>query len=94
MILKDSKKQALEFDEFDTNSLDQLAKLAIIMDQYHPWAVLRASELIKWKDSGEYEKILNKDTSKSIFCTSCHKELELDNIYCGECGDEILSIID
>ena len=87
------KKQAREFHGFDTNSLDQLAKLAIIMEQYHPWAVLRASELLKWVDSGKYQEILDKDTSKSIFCFKCHSELQIDEVFCGHCGDRILSQI-
>ena len=39
--------QAKEFKGFDYDSLDKVAKVALIATQTHPWTVMRASEIIK-----------------------------------------------
>jgi hypothetical protein len=83
------KKQAREFKALDTDSVEQLAKLAIISERYHPWAVLRASELLKWVDSGKYQKILDKADSEVLLCFSCGSKLEVGEVFCGECGEKI-----
>ena len=83
------KKQAREFKGFDTSSLEQLAKLAIIMEQEHPWAILRASQLLEWYDNGEYQRILDIDISTVRFCFKCESELKVNEIFCGECGTKI-----
>ena len=87
--VKGFKKQAREFKGFDDKSLEQLAKLAIIMEQYHPWAVLRASELLEWYEIGEYQRILDMDISTTRFCINCESELTIDEIFCGDCGAKI-----
>ncbi len=84
-------EQAREFQSFDYDSLDKVAKAATIMWQDHPWTVLRASELLKWVDSGEYQKILDKDASTSLKCFSCGSELAVEETFCGECGLKIRS---
>ena len=67
-------KQANEFEKtFNTDSIDQLAKLAVIMEGYHPWAVLRASDLLKWVDSGKFQEILKKILLNQ-FCKDCSFE--------------------
>ncbi len=52
--------QAREFENYDYNTLDKLTKVMSIMWQSHPWTVMRASEILRWNDSGAYDKILNK----------------------------------
>ena len=52
--------QAKEFEGADYDTLDKIAKTVSIMWQNHPWTVLRASEMIKWIDAGDYQKILMK----------------------------------
>lgn len=79
-------KQAREFESFDYDSLDKIAKAATIMWQNHPWTVMRASELLKWIESGEYQKILDKDTAHSLACFKCGAELKENEKFCGECG--------
>jgi Zn-dependent protease with chaperone function len=60
-------KQAKEFESYDYDTLDQLAKVISTMSQSHPWTVMRAAELFKWVDSGEYEKALHRGDWRSDF---------------------------
>ena len=78
--------QAREFENYDYDSLDKIAKAASIMWQTHPWTVLRASELIKWYESGSYQKIVDKDASDILTCFNCGAELKGEEKFCGECG--------
>lgn len=57
--------QAKEFEDYDYDTLDKVAKYLSIMWQDHPWTVMRASELFKWVESGEYESIM-KDYGEKI----------------------------
>ena len=84
-------KQAREFEGFNYDNYDKVAKAATIMWQQHPWTVQRASELLKWIDSGAYQQILDKDASKSLKCFICGSELKIEETFCGECGGKIES---
>jgi Zn-dependent protease with chaperone function len=48
--------QGQEYDDADLR--DSVLKLLLIENRSHPFAVVRASELRKWVDSGEYTRIL------------------------------------
>ncbi len=46
--------QAREFDLSSASNLDRMTKLVSFMNYQQPWGVMRASELLKWVDSGDY----------------------------------------
>ncbi len=50
----------------------------------HPWNLLRAYELKKWVDSGEYQKIL--DTYKAKVCPDCGRKHSPYTNECDACG--------
>jgi Zn-dependent protease with chaperone function len=49
--------QGAEYDDADLR--DSVLKLLLIENRSHPFAVVRATELRKWVDSGEYTQILS-----------------------------------
>jgi Zn-dependent protease with chaperone function len=51
--------QGQEYDESDLR--DSVLKLLLIETATHPFAVVRASQLRRWVDSGEYTRILGGD---------------------------------
>lgn len=51
--------QAQEFDNMFTSMVDRGIKYLLLNAESHPWMVVRAAELMKWYESGEYEKIIN-----------------------------------
>ena len=53
--------QAREFKTLDYNTMNKLIKFISIMDQSHPWTVMRSSELLKWINDGEYSKFVPSD---------------------------------
>ena len=61
----------------------------------HPWSVMRASELINWLESGDYDEILNKERNfqekidRLNFCPNCGKNLNDNDKFCGGCGASI-----
>ena len=57
---EDFKKQAQEFEGFDEDNLDKVAKTLSVMLADHPWTVMRGHEMYKWIDSGDYDNILNR----------------------------------
>ena len=56
-------QQARDFKMLDYEGMNKVVKFLSIADETHPWTVMRASELLKWIDSGEYNKFV---TPKSI----------------------------
>lgn len=79
-------EQAREFEALLSGD-EQIMKNLSILDDTHPWTILRAAELIKWIDSGEYEKIIN--THKGKCCTTCNKQVPSNVEHCPYCqGDE------
>ena len=56
-------QQAKDFKQLDYDGLNKVIKLISIADSTHPWTVMRAAELLKWIEDGEYQKIIPDDTS-------------------------------
>ena len=59
-------RQAREFQELDYDMMNRIFRYASIMDQTHPWTVMRAAELIKWIDEGRYDRVANRKDIKVI----------------------------
>lgn len=57
-------QQAKEFDENCSGMMDSLIKYLSLAGVSMPWLVLRASELMKWYNSGEYDNIIKKNGLK------------------------------
>jgi len=88
---KDFEKQAKEFEGFDTNNLDKIAKYISVMFADHPWTVMRGYELYKWVEAGGYDGILNRYSSRILKNDNAHAITEavtksMNQKYCTECG--------
>ena len=97
------KTQAKEFESFDTDKLDKVAKYVSVMFQEHPWTVMRAQELYSWVDRGTYESIRdrtipqklnsnvnigsNRLAAGTVFCTACGQKFSENNKFCPACGN-------
>jgi hypothetical protein len=87
--------QAREFESFDSDKLDWIAKFLSGMGQSHPWTVMRAHEFLKWTDSGEYDRILSDpksavtSTQQAKFCTGCGAALIGQGVFCTNCGARV-----
>lgn len=51
-------QQAKDFESLDYENLNKFFRIVSIMDSTHPWTVMRAAELIKWVEEGEYNKFV------------------------------------
>ncbi len=93
MNTEDFIKQAENFKGFDHDSADKAFKYIMIMDQTHPWTVMRASEILKWVKAGKYQHIIDKHTgdieSLEITCLNCGFKLKGNETFCGNCGEKI-----
>jgi Zn-dependent protease with chaperone function len=58
-------QQAREFREFDQAMFSRLARIISEGGKDHPWTVIRASELAKWVDAGDYQTILDNPAGPS-----------------------------
>lgn len=79
-------KQAKEFDIDYSNLPDTILKFLDVWDNDHPWTIRRAAELIKWYDSGEYDRII-KSTEPKI-CPVCGKAIAKNVDVCPMCGNK------
>ena len=62
--IKSFIQQAVDFNRTYSGMMDNIIKYLSINAACMPWLVLRASELLSWYNSGEYQRIINK--SKQI----------------------------
>jgi hypothetical protein len=58
IVVEEFINQAHGFDHYNLDSLDQLSKILSFMENMRPWAVIRAAELLKWIDAGDYQATL------------------------------------
>ncbi len=77
-------EQAKEFEERYSGVTDQAIKAISIIDETHPWTVMRAAELIKWYESGEYQAILDK-----VKLHTCGNWIPVESGRCPFCGGEV-----
>lgn len=73
-------KQAQEFLLRYGDTANTIIKNISILDDTHPWTIMRAAELIKWYESGDYENILNGCRGK--MCPIHGGEVPLDTKRC------------
>ena len=77
-------KQAKEFMTKYGDTTDKIIRNISILDDTHPWTVMRAYELIKWVENGDYEKVLNSNAGK--ICPMCKKAVDSGLDVCPVCG--------
>lgn len=77
-------KQAEEFEKLYSGVADTAIRTISIISSSHPWTVFRAGELLKWIESGEYERIL-KDYEGGM-CKHCCTYVARDAKICPICG--------
>lgn len=84
-------QQAHDFEKEAENLLDSFMKAGIktisILESTHPWTVLRAAELLKWYESGEYQAILDNHAGNT--CPICHRSVPRDMDVCPFCGTKL-----
>lgn len=88
---KEFIEQAEEFKSFDLDYNDKQMKETLNFGQSHPWTVMRASELLNWVNSGEYEKLIEYHGKENVEdlqmrCIKCGHELNGNETFCGVCG--------
>lgn len=88
-------EQAKRFKSLDYENLNKIIKFFSIIDQTHPWVVMRAAELINWVSTGEYQDILDRKTKNRINiisngdvskCRICRAVIDETGNFCGKCG--------
>ncbi len=62
-VIESFKAQALEFETQSITKLDKLTKTLSFMEYRYPWAVMRASELLRWVESGGYDAVMANSDS-------------------------------
>ncbi len=90
-------EQAREFKDYDLDTLDKMAKIFSVMYNTHPWTVMRAGELERWYNSGEYDAVLKRQTRKqtlpvyknSFVCPACGTPVQPDDSFCPNCGQKL-----
>jgi Zn-dependent protease with chaperone function len=60
-VIRHFLAQAREFNIEDLGRLDQVTKFFSFMEFRQPWAVMRASELLKWMDEGASDQWLQSE---------------------------------
>ena len=77
-------EQANEFMHQYGDTVNSIIRNISILDDSHPWTIMRAYELVKWVESGEYQAILDGHRGKR--CPTCGQFVALDQDKCPICG--------
>ena len=95
-------EQAKEFKRYDIEKTNMAFRLLMEANPWwgmtHPWVVLRAAELMKWQESGEYDRVMRRETFDPATmgdaitratCPSCGKEILAGAKFCRYCGSPV-----
>lgn len=77
-------EQAKEFEEKFGGTTDNIIKSLEIFDEGHPWTIVRAAELIRWVESGQYKKVI--ETCPTFVCPECSNQVATGTEKCPFCG--------
>lgn len=83
--------QARHFVGLD-DMADKIWKVVSVMGASHPWTVMRGSELIKWIDTGDFDRVCRRESAAvsndmhKAFCTSCGRQAQPGEKFCSACG--------
>jgi len=61
LSLEEFFAQTEAFDDVNETALGKIQQILLSFGQTHPWTVLRTRELKKFKDAGDYDKILRRE---------------------------------
>ena len=64
-VVEEFMAQARDFGDYNLDRLDKFTKMLSFMEPMHPWTTLRAAELLKWIDSGEYQALLSGESTET-----------------------------
>ncbi len=59
-VIEDFVAQARDFASNSLDTLDKLSKTLSFTESRISWAVMRTAELLKWVDSGDYERLIQQ----------------------------------
>lgn len=81
-------RQAIAYDALDQSLLARTYKFVMTtMGQLdHPWPALRARELARWVNAGEYERLLRVSSGGARQCLGCGGGLTPEDVFCSHCG--------
>ena len=95
--LDDFVVQAREFEGFSDDFTNRFLKNASLAFRQEAWTIMRANEFFKWTDSGEYQRVLDRDSRIPLtseitvnFCSQCGFKLEAAAKFCPECGEKLV----
>lgn len=60
-------QQARDFKMLDYDGMNKFAKFLSIVDDSHPWTVMRSAALLNWIDEGEYDKMFLSNQNLTLF---------------------------
>ena len=79
-------KQAESFQKDLSQFTDKAIKTLTIATSTHPWTVMRAAQLIKWYESGDYQAVLNGNAANLCVWPDCQQPVPQDSQTCPHCG--------
>ena len=93
VTIEDLKNQAEDFDGIPETTFDKLIRFAASYENPQPFTIIRASQLFKWVDSGDYNQIVNRNTARinvnRYLCPECQSPYDADDIFCSQCGTSL-----
>ena len=95
--------QARAFKGYDYSDLNKFYRFLATASMDHPWTVIRTAELLKWIESGDYQRVLDRQTaqpSEAVFaasasgvvgltCRNCATPLVGNEAFCPHCGQSV-----
>ncbi|MEL7531286.1 MAG: M48 family metallopeptidase [Bacteroidota bacterium] len=93
VTVKDLRDQAKDFEDLQESNFDKLIRFAAGYEDPQPFTIIRAAELFKWVQRGDYDNIIEnkaaKIQSEMANCWNCESPYTKDEKYCRQCGVEL-----
>lgn len=84
--MQECAHQADEYETIYNGGLwDKTLQRLAVMDQDHPFHAVRVREILKWKNNGQYQRLL----ANHPVCPRCHCPIEASWKFCEPCGNKL-----
>ena len=84
--MREWARQADEYEKIYNGGVwDKTLQRLAVMDQDHPFHAVRVREILKWKNNGQYQRLL----ANHPVCPRCHRPIEASWRFCEHCGNKL-----
>lgn len=93
-------QQVDKYDDADDNLVDKVMKVTMMLNETHPFPLVRVKEIVGWAESDEYQKLLSgvregvaTAVIPGVMCPECREPVSITAPFCWNCSLRLRDVV-